>query len=300
MTSAPPLTDPPVKSDANANASDIAAGPAGALSEQAWWSEKQLAAWKLFQSLPMPSRKDEDWRFTNVSEIKIEGAHDATFSLDEEKDAVGRSNGVPEFAAKIIFGNNARISEASSAGDWSRRGVIFEPIDAAIENHPEILKKYFMTRAVPPATNKFTALHASFCCTGTLLYVPKGVEIELPFEAFHWMGNGAAVFPHTLVVLEENASVVMVDSFNSLEKDGSGFCAGALEFFLARGSSLRYIAIQNWGSRVQHFLTSDSELERDANSRALMVMLGSRYARHNVNSHLAGEGAFSEMLGLYA
>src|SRR5436190_8129953 len=100
---------------------------------------------------------------------------------------------------------------------------------------------------------KFAGLHQALVSSGTFLYVPRGVEIELPIEVFHWLhGANASVFPHTLLIADEMSKVTLVDYFESAD-DAPGFACGVNDLFVGPGAKLTYIAVQNWNHQTRAF-----------------------------------------------
>ena len=137
-----------------------------------------------------------------------------------------------------------------------------------------------MTQAVPVDFGKFEALHAAFWQGGTFLYVPKDVAVELPFRSFsHRAEPGAAVFTHTLVVVEEGAEAFFVDAFQLADAGGAVVRLGVVELILGQDSKLRYVQVQDWGRHVWNFMTERAILGNDATLNSLHVTLGSSSPR---------------------
>src|SRR5690606_1926017 len=180
------------------------------------------------------------------------------------------------------------------------QGVIFTDLATAVQQHGELVQKYFMTEAVPADFGKFEALHAAMWQTGAFLYVPKGVTVSLPFRAFALAQQpGSALFTHTLVVVEEGAEAFFVDAYQSETQEEQAFNSAVVELFVADDAKLRYVQVQDWGRNVWNFMTERSVLGRDAEMKNLQVMLGSRFSKNSVGSHLRGENALAEMLGIF-
>jgi Fe-S cluster assembly protein SufD len=140
--------------------------------------------------------------------------------------------------------------------------------------------------------------------------VPAGVEVEVPLQIMRRVDGGGSTFPHTTVVVEENAALTLIDVFSSAEFDRAGrarpdrstdasLCSSVVEVEARRGATVNYISLQQWGRNVSHFQTQRFTGYRDSTVRSLAVNLGCRFARTQVESVLKGEGSFSEMLGLY-
>jgi Fe-S cluster assembly protein SufD len=191
-----------------------------------------------------------------------------------------------------------RLETPELADSLRSKGVVFADFATAGREHPELLREHFFTE-VPLDEHRFTALHGAFHSDGLLVYVPAGVEVEIPLEAMRRVDNGGSVFPHTTIVVEERASLTFVDRFGSEEFTDPALCSSVVEVEAKRGAIVNYISLQEWGRSVHHFQTQRFTGHRDATVRSLAVNLGSAFARTQVESVLKGEGSFSEMLGLY-
>lgn len=240
------------------------------LGEPGWLAERRLVAFDLYEKLELPDPKGEEWRYVDVRRFDFD-----RFSAPQPR------RSAPELPAEL-----------------ASKGVVVADFVTAATEHADLMKEHFFTE-VPVDEHKFTALHAAFHSDGIIVYVPKNVEIELPFEALRQVEAGASVFPHTTIVVDENASVTFVDRFSSGDGDAPALCAGVVEVEARRGAMVNYISLQEWGRNVQHFQTQRFTGHRDTTVRSLAVNLGSAFARTQVESVLKGEGSFSEMLGLY-
>ena len=249
---------------------DVVERLSAALGEPGWLTERRAQAFDVYEKLELPDPKGEEWRYVDV--------RDFDFSV---------------FDAPRPGTTPLDISE-----DLAAKGVIFTDLQTAIAEHPDLLREHFFTD-VPLDEHKFTALHGAFFSEGSLLYVPRGVEVELPFEVLHTVAPGGSVFPHTTIVVDQNASATLVDTFKSEDADALSLSASVVEIEAKRGATVNYISLQQWGRNVHHFQTQRFTGHRDTTVRSLAVNLGSAFARTQVESVLKGEGSFSELLGLY-
>lgn len=240
------------------------------LEEPGWLTERRLHAFDVFEKLDDPDPKGEEWRYVDVR----------GFDLDR-------------FAAPELVRDAPVLPEELQA-----KGIVFTDFRTAAVQNPEVLKEHFFTD-VAIDEHRFTALHGAFLSEGVLLYVPRGVEVHLPLELTHSVPPGGSVFPHVTIVVDEQASVTVVDSFKSEDAEDPSLCASVIEVEARRGATVNYISLQQWGRTVHHFQTQRFTGRRDATVRSLVVNLGGAFARTQVESVLKGEGSFSEMLGLY-
>jgi len=258
-----------------------------------WWLEAKQAAWNQFNILPDPSRTDETWRFSNIRSLDLEG-----FELPE--DASQHIPNLSDFphAAEISFSNRQLVARSAVPADLVAKGVIFAPLDEALRSHGDLVREYFQKLPANLGSEKFVALNTAFTGAGAFLFVPKGVEITEPFVVQHTLsGANKATFPHTIIVLAENAKATLVEFFVSADKSRH-LASGVNDLHAGPGSQLTYVGAQNWSRDTLAFQTNSIVVERDAKVLSLNVHLGGRQARHESHSRLLGPGAHSEMLAL--
>jgi Fe-S cluster assembly protein SufD len=241
-----------------------------ALGEPGWLSDRRTQAFDIFEKLDDPDPKGEEWRY-----VDVRGFDFGRFSPPRPRSVA------PELPAEL-----------------AAKGVVLAELQDTARDSAELLKEHFFTE-VPVEEHRFTALHGAFMSEGIFLYVPANVEVELPLDVLHGLEAGGSVFPHATVVVGENSSVTLVETFRSEDAEQASICASVVEIEARRGSTVNYISLQQWGRNVHHFQTQRFTAHRDATVRSLAVNLGSTFARTQVESVLQGEGSFSEMLGLY-
>ncbi len=279
-------------------------------SEPEWVLEQRLAAWDIFESLPMPSRSDEEWRRTDLRRLKLDrfspaatqnARVDSLEALSTGSDAAHSLQfGETEHRAGIFVAADGQTAYTEVSPEVTAQGVIFMDLDTAIREQPELVKANLGTEAVPASFGKFEALHAAFWQTGTFLYVPQGVAVELPFRSFAVDTNTSqATFTHSLIVVEESAEAFFVDAFQSDTQDEATFSSAVVELILRDNAKLRYVQVQDWGRHVWNFMTERAVLGRDAELKSLQVTLGSKFTKNSIGSHLRGENALAEMLGIF-
>jgi Fe-S cluster assembly protein SufD len=165
--------------------------------------------------------------------------------------------------------------------------------------HTELFRKHFMSQPAKLGSAKFAALHQALVSSGTFLYVPRGVEIDLPIEIFHWLnGENASVFPHLLLVTDELAKVTVIEHFRSINALAPGFACGVNDLVAGPGARVRYVCTQNWGEKVVALQMNSTTVDHDASALSLNLNIGSRYSRFESLSRLAGEGARSDLLAV--
>lgn len=259
-----------------------------------WWLETKKAAWNQFNALPMPTRQDERWRFSNLKGLDLTG-----YLLPEEP-AVHVPH-LPEFAsaAEMTFSNRQVIDRSTLPGELAAKGVIFAPLNEALRDHGDLVRKYFQKFPANLGSEKFVALNTAFTAGGAVLYVPKGVVIDAPIVVQHTLsGDRKAAFPHTIVILEDNAKATLVEYFVSASANEAHLVSGVNDLHAGPGAQLNYVGVQNWSERTLAFQTNSIAVERDARVLSVNVHLGGQQVRHESHSRMLGPGAHSEMCSL--
>jgi Fe-S cluster assembly protein SufD len=267
-------------------------------------------AMDLFRSMPVPSQETEEWRYTDLSNFELdfvphmEGR--TAKSPDEVPAELLEGAGDLEDRAGLLVQHNSTTTiayldptvRAANEGADLRSTVHFESIDAAIADHPEIVDPY-LHALVPAERTKFTALHAAFRTGGTFVLVPKDTVVELPIQALTRLdADGAAIFPHTLLIVEPGAEVTFIDRYVSPDLTRA-FSNAIVEIFVGDGAHVRYVSIQEWGSGVTHLGIQRATVGRDATFRSLNIGFGASLARAEAETVLSAAGGFSEMLGVF-
>jgi|CZKI01.1.fsa_nt_gi Fe-S cluster assembly protein SufD len=262
-----------------------------------WWLERKRSAYSRFESLPMPRRTDESWRFSNIAGINLGG-----FSPAADAPAPGNRR-APEAlaiapAATLSFLNGRLSASTPLPADLAARGVVASAISGAIARHPGLLREHFMAQPQKLGSAKFAALHEAFIQDGAFILIPRGVEIDGPIVVVHEVsGAGAAVFPHTLVIAEDNARATVVDHFVSADLSRQ-FACGANDLYAGHGAKIAYAAAQCWSPEALSLQFNSTVVRRNARVQSLNLHLGGRQARHESLSQLQAPGGFSEMLAI--
>ena len=280
--------------------SPLLSGPAELRELPEWFHDQQRAAWKQFESLPKPTRKDQAWRFSNVVLLDLAPfKFGGTLSEEERTAILERSRGLDEVAGRMIFAGDELIERDVISDQLKKRGVIFQSLERAMVEHTELFRKHFMSQPTILGSAKFAALHQALVSSGTFLYVPRGVEIEQPIEIFHWLnGENASVFPHLLLVTDELAKVTVIEHFRSVNEHAPGFACGVNDLVAGPGAKVTYVCAQNWAENVVALQMNSTVVDHDASAMSLNLHVGSRYSRFESLSRLIGEGGRSDLLAV--
>ena len=263
--------------------------------EPEWLLERRLHAWQVFEDLPMPTRQDEEWRRTDISKLRLDELTPFAPAGGDVQSPL-RLNGSN---AGLLTQNNSVTVKQSLSDELARQGVIFTDLETAVRDYPELVRQYLSTEAIPAEAGKFQALNAALWSGGVFLYVPRGIEFEIPVRALYGLtAPGSGLFTHTLVVLEEGARAAYIEEYASEGIDRQTLNAGAVEVFLRQEAHLTYITLQEWMGNVIDISTQRAMMDRDATLDWLVVGMGEGLTKTNIESALRGPGANSQMLGI--
>lgn len=272
--------------------------------EPDWFLDLRRRAWRFFEEIPWPTGNEEEWRRTRLTGLDVSDFRLATSTTLQP--ATDRS-GLPPYlrdeldsidSAGALVTENGAVRYHALSRELAAKGVIFIDLDTAVRQHPELIQKYFMTSNVAVDANKFTALHGALVTGGTVLYVPRNVQIEVPLHGVTAVGEGAADFAHTLIIAEENAQVAYVDDLIS-QDTGASFHSGVVEIVAEPGAVVRYMHNQDWNTRTWHFSTQQAQMKRDAQLTWILSSWGSRLSKINLEMQMLERGGHGELLGLY-
>lgn len=262
----------------------------------AWWLDRKRAAYERFAALPMPRRTDEGWRFSNLTGLTLDGFHLAEPISYEQ--VTHQNLGIPG-AGTLLLANHRLVQEEKLSAEHARQGVIFTTLQDALLKHGDLVRSHLLTQPSKLGSDKFVALHEAFVENGAFVYVPRNVTVALPFGIFHYAsGTGTALFPHTLVVAEENARVTVADFFRSSVGAGVQFACGGNDLYVGHGAKVTYVAMQDWSRDTLSFQFNATVARRDTRVLSINLHAGARQARHESFSQLQAPGAHSEMLAL--
>ena len=268
--------------------------------EPDWMRELRLESWRIFQETPRPTLQDEPWRRTDIRHLDLAAIAptEAGGSLDDLPSDWAALMEDPDVGGTLLHVNAVTVHQAL-ADELAAQGVIFAPMGQAVREHPDLLRRTFMTQAVVPTDGYFAALHGALWRGGTFLYVPRNVEVPLPLRAVTWATSGQSTFTHTLVVVEPGGRVTFVDEYGSQTEEGMTMHNGVVELILHDGAQLDYVNLQDWGRHVYQFTHERALVGRDATLHWVLGGMGSKLTKSFLDATLAGPGATALMSGVY-
>ncbi len=274
--------------------------------EPGWMTEFRLQAYETFLKKPMPqwgadlSGIDFDDIYYYVRATESQGA-----SWDEVPEDIKKTFdrlGIPEAEQKFLQGVTAQYESEvvyhSIRKDLEAKGVIFTDMDSGLREHPELVRQYFGT-VIPSDDNKFAALNSAVWSGGSFVYVPKGVQVEMPLQAYFRINTqNMGQFERTLIIVEEGGYVHYVEGCTAPIYSSDSLHSAVVEIIVKEGGRCRYTTIQNWSSNVYNLVTKRAIAYKNATMEWVDGNLGSKVTMKYPAVILAGEGAHGEVLSI--
>ena len=222
--------------------------------------------------------------------------------VPEQIKATFEKLGIPEAERKFLAGVGAQYDSEvvyhSVREELSKIGVVFMGTDQALKEYPDIFRQYFGT-VVPPEDNKFAALNSAVWSGGSFVYVPKGVEVPLPLQAyFRINGENTGQFERTLIVVDEGAKVHYIEGCTAPIYATDSLHAAVVEVIALAGSKVRYTTIQNWSNDVYNLVTKRAHAHANSTVEWVDANTGSRLTMKYPAIYLRGEGARAEVISV--
>jgi len=274
--------------------------------EPEWMLEFRLKALEIFYSKPMP-----DWggdlSTLNLDEIYfyLRPQNEMQRSWDDVPESIKETFerlGIPEAERKILAGVGAQFESEmvyhSLKEEWEEQGIIFESIEDGLKKYPEIFREHFAT-IVPPADNKYAALNSAVWSGGSFVYIPKGVIVDIPLQAyFRVNAEQMGQFERTLIIVEEGAEAQYIEGCTAPVYTTESFHSGVIEIVVKKDARFRYTTIQNWSNNMYNLVTQRAMVHENANMEWVDGNLGSKLTMKYPSCFLVGEGAHGEILSI--
>jgi Fe-S cluster assembly protein SufB len=285
---------------------DIVAQISEMKNEPAWMREFRLSSLETFFRKPLPLWGGE-LRQLDFQDIHyyVKAAQGQERSWEDVPDEIRKTYdrlGIPEAERKYLAGVKAQYESEVVYGslqeDLAKQGVIFTDTDSAMRDHPDLFRQYFGT-VIPPADNKFAALNSAVWSGGSFIYVPKGVKIEFPLQAYFRINSeNMGQFERTLIIVDEGASVHYVEGCTAPTYSSESLHSAVVEIIVKRGARCRYTTIQNWSANVYNLVTKRAMAYGDSLMEWVDGNLGSRLTMKYPAIYLMEPGARGETLSI--
>lgn len=274
--------------------------------EPEWMLEFRLKALAHFEKRPMPTWGGDLSRL-NLDDIYyyLKPTEDESKSWDDVPETIKNTFdrlGIPEAERKFLAGVGAQYESEmvyhKIQENLARQGVIFLSIEDGLRQHPELFREYFGT-VIPIEDNKFSALNSAVWSGGSFIYIPKGIKVDLPLQAYFRL-NAANIgqFERTLIIADEGAQVHYVEGCTAPIYSTDSFHSGVIEIVVKKGARVRYTTIQNWSTNVYNLVTQRAMVHEDATMEWVDANMGSKMTMKYPSCYLVGKGARGEILSM--
>ncbi len=273
--------------------------------EPAWMRDFRLESLKIFESKPMPKwGGDIGIDFQDIYYYLKPADHQGKTWDDvpqEIKDTFDKL-GIPEAEKKYLAGVKAQFESEVVYGslqeDLGNKGVIFTDTDTAVREHPDLLREYF-GKIIPPTDNKFAALNSAVWSGGSFIYVPPGVHIDFPLQAyFRINAEQMGQFERTLIIVDEGASVHYVEGCTAPMYTTESLHSAVVEVIVKKNGRARYTTIQNWANNIYNLVTKRAVAYQDSLMEWIDGNLGSHLTMKYPAVYMMEPGARGEILSI--
>jgi Fe-S cluster assembly protein SufB len=274
--------------------------------EPEWMLQRRLKALRHFQQRSLPTW-GADLSPLNFEDIYyyLRASDKAAKSWEDVPEYVKRTFdklGIPEAEQKYLAGVGAQYDSESVyhniRKDLEKQGVIFVDTDTALREHPDIVKKYFGT-VIPANDNKLAALNTAVWSGGSFVWVPPGVKVEIPLQAYFRINSeNAGQFERTLIIAEEGASVHYVEGCTAPVFSSNTLHSAVVEIIVKKNADVRYTTIQNWSHNVYNLVTKRAVVQEGGRMTWIDANLGSKVTMKYPSVYLVGERAHGEVLSV--
>ena len=275
--------------------------------EPEWMLKLRLRALELYQKTPVPtwgpdlSQLDLD-KLVYYVEPDAQNAKTWDDVPDEIKTTFERL-GIPQAEREALAGVGGQYDSSTVyhnlKKEYEEQGVIFEDMDTAVQKYPDLVKKYFMTNCVPITDHKFVMLHAAVWSGGTFIYIPQGVKVDIPLQAYFRMNQeGSGQFEHTLIIAEKNSEIHYIEGCSAPKYSTNSLHAGCVELHALEGSYIKYSSIENWSKNTYNLNTKRAIVHKQARVDWVNGNMGSGVTMLYPSSILLGERSQTRSLGI--
>ena len=273
--------------------------------EPEWMRDFRLKSLKIFESKPNPEWGgdiaidfQDIYYYLKPTDQQGRSWDDVPQEIKDTFDKLG----IPEAEKKFLAGVKAQFESevvyGSLKDDLAEKGVIFTDTDTALKEHPDLLKEYF-GKIIPPADNKFAALNSAVWSGGSFIYIPKGVSIDFPLQAyFRINAENMGQFERTLIIVDEGAQIHYVEGCTAPMYSTESLHSAVVEVVVKRGARCRYTTIQNWANNIYNLVTKRAVAYEDATMEWIDGNLGSQLTMKYPAVWMMEPGARGEILSI--
>ncbi|MFN8658600.1 MAG: Fe-S cluster assembly protein SufB [Candidatus Obscuribacterales bacterium] len=276
--------------------------------EPEWMLEYRLKALKIFNKKPMPRWANSELLdqidfanihyFVRASEKQERNWEDVPEGIKNTFDRLGIPEAERKFLAGVTAQYESEVVYHSIREDLEKQGVVFLDMDTGLREHEEIVRKHFGT-IIPAADNKFSALNSAVWSGGSFVWVPPGVKVEIPLQAYFRINTeNMGQFERTLIIAEPGSFVHYIEGCTAPVYSSDSLHSAVVELIAKPGAHIRYTTIQNWSKNVYNLVTKRAVAEEDAKVEWVDGNLGSKLTMKYPSIYLTGKGAHGEVLSI--
>ncbi len=274
--------------------------------EPQWMLDFRLKAYKHYTQRPMPTwggdldklNLDEIYFYSKPAEAEGKSWDDVPENIKKTFERLG----IPEAEQKFLAGVGAQYESEMVYHNIQQhladQGVLFKSIEQGLKDHPEMFREYFGT-IIPIEDNKFSALNSAVWSGGSFVYIPKGVKVEMPLQAYFRVNQAdQGQFERTLIIVDEGAEAHYVEGCTAPVYTTDSFHSGVIEIIVKKNARFRYTTIQNWSNNMYNLVTQRAHVHENATMEWVDANLGSKLTMKYPSCYLLGEGAHGEILSM--
>ncbi|MHB8513413.1 MAG: Fe-S cluster assembly protein SufD [Actinomycetota bacterium] len=271
-----------------------------------WLADRRRAAFERFAALDWPSPTLEAWRYSSLEGFSLNdflpgrGDHKRVSSLGAIHADVRAQMSIFGESAGYAVQVDGEVVLTALDDSVANQGVVFMTLSEAAGKHEDLVRDSLGTAGVTQSDEKLQALAHAFGGAGLYVHVPKGVEVRAPLRVFRYLTQaGRALLSRSVVVGEEASAFTIIEHMRSPHLGAAALSVSTSEVLARQSSNISMLTVQDYAPTVWHFGSTRALIDRDASLRSLVATLGARFSRGVVESLLIGQGAYSEMLGVY-
>ncbi|MCH8334310.1 MAG: Fe-S cluster assembly protein SufB [Proteobacteria bacterium] len=274
--------------------------------EPEWMLDFRLRALKHFEQRPMPTwggnlddmNLDEIYFYTKPAESESKDWDDVPEDIKQTFEKLG----IPEAEQKFLAGVGAQYESEmvyhSIQEHLAEQGVLFMSIEQGLREHPDLFREHF-SKIIPIEDNKFAALNSAVWSGGSFVYIPPGVKVEMPLQAYFRINEpNSGQFERTLIIVDEGAEAHYVEGCTAPMYTSDSFHSGVIEIIVKKNARFRYTTIQNWSKNMYNLVTQRAMVHENATMEWVDANLGSKLTMKYPSCYLIGERAHGEILSL--
>jgi Fe-S cluster assembly protein SufB len=275
--------------------------------EPDWMREKRLKSLEIYLRKPIPTwgvdlsglNLDELVLYSPPTTGRFNSWDDVPKEMKDTYEALGIPQAEREHLAGVVGIWRQEPVYEGLKEEYAKQGILFCSMDTAVTEYPDLVQQYFMNKCVPPQDNKFSALHGAIWSGGSFVYIPPGVKMDLPLQAYFRMeGANEGTFEHTLIIADEGSDVNYIEGCTAQTYSVNSMHSAVVEIFVKKGAKARYTTVQNWSKDVYNLNTKRAVVEEEGTVEWVGGSMGAKYVMLYPGSFLLGARARADHLNV--